>query len=108
MKGCPLNDSKTACLLNACNASAGGQSTPSRASIEAAYGAPHSTADILNGKVAPPEAFNDVIQALIQIEQVAIRWDRASVNPNQRLPCMLRKFWYLNSAVTRCCMRPAW
>ncbi|KAK9843383.1 hypothetical protein WJX84_000394 [Apatococcus fuscideae] len=59
-------------------ASHGGQSTPSRASIEAAYGAPHSNTDILEGRVAPPEAFNELIQALIHIEQVAISRSRAA------------------------------
>ena len=46
---------------------------PSSAAVEAAYGAPHSNTDILNGLVPPPEAYNDVIQALIQVEKVAIR-----------------------------------
>ncbi|KAK9840874.1 hypothetical protein WJX84_005598 [Apatococcus fuscideae] len=71
--------------------SQGGQSTPSRASNEAAYGSAHSNADILNGKVAPPEAYNDVIQALISIEKVAISRSRAaSPSPScQRLDLLV-------------------
>ena len=71
--------------------SAGGQSTPSRASNEAAYGTPQSNADILNGKVAPPEAYNDVIQALISIEKVAIRWGNRT-DISRHMHCIQRWF----------------
>ena len=65
----------------------GGQSTPSPAAIETAYGATHTCTDILNGLVPPPEAYNEVIQALIQVEKVAIRWATSQLCILHSLPC---------------------